>query len=183
MSKNLFLVVILLTTLLLGIAHVAYYYPRLPEAVANHFDFHGKANGFSSKMNHSILMICLQAGLVGFFLVLGLVLKYIPSQLVNMPNGDYWLAPERKDEAIHEMNGGLLGFAIATQLFIVAINHLTTLHNLGTPAMGWFWPVFIAYLCFVIGWSVWLCLKFKLPAHAKNRPENRASDDRQDRTF
>lgn len=181
MSKNLVLVAILLVTLLVGIVHVAYYHPKLPDSVASHFDFEGNANGFSPKRNHSLVMACLQVGFGVFFWVLVLVLKYIPPQLVNLPNRDYWLAPERRKETIHEMNGGLLGFAIATQIFLVALNHLTTLHNLGTPAMHWFWPVFIGYGCYVIGWSVWLCLKFKLPAHAKERPENRAGDAGQDR--
>ncbi len=149
MSKNLVLVAILLVTLLLGIVHVAYYHPKLPDSVASHFDFEGNANGFSPKRNHSLVMACLQVGFGVFFWVLVLVLKYIPPQLVNLPNRDYWLAPERRKETIHEMNGGLLGFAIATQIFLVALNHLTTLHNLGTPAMHWFWPVFIGYGCYV----------------------------------
>ena len=183
MKKNAVLITILLTLVVLGIAHVGYYHPKLPDTVASHFNGKGEADGHSSKLTHSIMMISLQAGMAGMFLVIGAICKRLPPSLVNMPNREYWLAPERKEETIRKMNGGLFGLAIGTQVFFMGLNHLISLHNLGVPAMNWFWPVFAIYMAFVIGFCVWLCLKFKMPESENEEPPTANSDGSQGRTL
>ena len=83
------------------------YHPKLPDTVASHFNGSGEADGFSSKLTHSITMVCLQAGMVLMFLILGFALKKLPTSMVNIPNKDYWFAPERKDETITKVTAAM----------------------------------------------------------------------------
>ena len=166
MAKNSVLIAILLITCTLGVAHVAYYYPKLPDTVATHFNARGEADGFSSKQTHAIAMISLEVGMTLLFLGMGWLIKKLPVGLVNMPNREYWLAAERKDKTVKEMYTGFLAMAIGTLLFFIAMDHLSTLQNLGTTAMTWFWFALAAYLIYVTGFCVWFYIKFRLPAEA-----------------
>lgn len=161
--KRILPTLISLLLVVLAVAHVAYYYPHLPETVATHFDGAGKENGFSSKLTHSIVTVVLQVGTAGLFLGLGWILNILPPSMINMPNKDYWLAPERKAESVRRMRDYMAWLGIATQGFLLTLSHLTVLHNLGVPAMKWFWPVFAGYMLFVMGYTIRLMLIFRIP--------------------
>lgn len=168
MAKKTILITVLLISFVLGIAHVAHYYPKLPDTVATHFNGAGEADGFSSKQTHATLMISLQLGMMALFLGLGWLIRVLPANLINIPHRDYWLSAERKESTIAKMFAGMLTMAIGTQWFFIGLDHITTLHNLGSPAMKWFWPIFGIYMSFVIGFCIWLSIKFRLPADAKD---------------
>jgi len=70
----------------------------LPERMATHFDASGQANGW---MNRSSAVVF--QGVVGLILPLIIVgvlytVRFLPTQLINLPRRDFWLAPERRDE-------------------------------------------------------------------------------------
>ena len=163
---NKLLIAISLLLLLLGIVQVACYHPHLPDQMATHFNGKGEADGHSSKTTHAYLMIGLQVGTLVLFLLVSISCKYMPASMINIPDREYWLAPERRGETVAKLNTGLIGMAIATQLLLMGINQLTILHNLGFPAMtgGWFWILLGAYLAFSLGFCIWLMLRFRKPA-------------------
>ena len=68
MNRNQVLGIVLLTTVMMGIAHISYYHPQLPEKVAIHFNVQGEADGFASRNVHTALMIGLQTGLAAFLM-------------------------------------------------------------------------------------------------------------------
>jgi uncharacterized membrane protein len=94
-----------------ALAGVAWYYPRLPDMVASHFNARGEADGWTGKQSFALM----QAGAIGFvalvFVPLVLFLPRIPKSMVNLPHRDYWLAPERADQTCREVGDTLLWFA------------------------------------------------------------------------
>lgn len=183
MNRNTILLTVLLIGWLFSIAHVAYYYPQLPDTVASHFNARGEADATTSKTAHTALMISLQTGLVVMFLGFTFGLRHLPPTLINLPHKEYWLAPERRGRTYERMGCSLLMIAIGTQIFFVAINQIVTLYNLGVPATQWFWVVFGIYMVFVIGYCIWLFISFRVPASEKVVPKSMIGDGRSDPTI
>ncbi len=155
---------------LMGVAQAAFYHVRLPDRVASHFDASGEPDGFSSKTTHTVMMIGLQLGMLLMFLVLGLCCKYLPASLINIPNREYWLAPERRPSTTTTLNTALYSLAIATQLFLMGINQLIIWHNLGFAGMasGWFWGWLGVYILGTAVMCIWLLLKFRMPTNVQD---------------
>ena len=165
MKKRNILISLLLISVAIGVTQVAFYYPRLPNVVATHFNASGVADGFSSKRTFAIGMVGLQSGLALVFLGLSWLLRVLPITTLNIPNRTYWMAPERRETTKSEVACFLLSVGLGTQWFFIATRQLIILHNLGWPAMQWIWAFLILFLCHVLGVVILLCLRFRVPAH------------------
>ena len=74
--------------------------PMLPARVASHFDAAGQANGWMNRTSAAVLQ-----GIVGLVLPLIVAaafcsLRFVPTQGINMPHREYWLALERRSETL-----------------------------------------------------------------------------------
>jgi uncharacterized membrane protein len=71
-------------------------YEGLPARVATHFDIMGRPNGWMSR--DGLIEFMLGFGILTPAFVVGSMagVGYIPVSFVNLPNRDYWLAPERR---------------------------------------------------------------------------------------
>ena len=78
MKKRNILISLLLISVAIGVTQVAFYYPRVPNVVATHFNASGVADGFSSKRTFAIGMVGLQSGLALVFLGLSWLLRVLP---------------------------------------------------------------------------------------------------------
>jgi uncharacterized membrane protein len=85
----------LLILVLVAVVQFTYYYPRLPEMVASHFDGEGRPNGCMPKNEFFKMFAVITALIIGIFLLLPKLIKRVPPSMINLPNKDYWLAPER----------------------------------------------------------------------------------------
>ena len=164
MSRSSILVAMTILSVVLGLAHIAYYHPQLPETVATHFNGRGEADGFSSRNTHSLLMAGIQIGLTGMFFGIGYLIRIMPTNLINVPNREYWFSDERKEQTVIKIRDGMFIVAIGTQLFLIGINHVSTMYNLGKPMTGWFWPLIGLYLVFTIGFCIWMSIQFRVPS-------------------
>src|SRR5690349_6137471 len=72
--------------------------PHLPDKVASHFGMDGKPNGWMLRSDYVLYMGAAGVGLPLFILAIYSLLSIIPKQLINVPNRDYWFAPERRAE-------------------------------------------------------------------------------------
>lgn len=80
----------------------------LPERVASHFDAAGLANGYMTRDDYRVFMLAFSFGLP--LLVVALIgwLPRLAPNLINIPNRDYWLAPQRREAALATLDASAL---------------------------------------------------------------------------
>ena len=119
--------------ILLGIValQTLIYYPRLPAQLASHFDAAGRPNGWSSKLAYFALQAFIVLVLTGCFAALPALLEHVPPRLVNLPNKDYWLAPERRAATMASVASALTWFGCAGLGSILAVTALVIDFNMG----------------------------------------------------
>jgi len=146
----------MLIVLVLVAAQLGWFLPRLPERIAASFAFDGTPNGYDSKDTFFFQYAMTLAFTAGIFLALPAFLRRVRPGLVNMPNAEYWLAPERRARTLDDLAEGMGWFGVFTLFFLGWSFHLTILANLDEPpvlASGPFWSGFFVYLLYV-GWFV-----------------------------
>lgn len=136
---------------------------RLPPAVALHFDAAGAANGFMPRGTYLALMTAVAAGVPLLLGGIGRRIGGLPPGLVNLPNKDYWLAPERRDASLASLSARMQWFAMATAVFLCCVHWLVVRanaspapHLAGAP----FAIALAAFLLFTAGWLAALLAKF-----------------------
>ncbi len=153
--------IVFLVLCVLCVAQALYYYPQLPERVASHFGASGQPDGWSTKQ--SFLGIYLfTVGLVAvLFLGVQFGMSRIPTTLINLPNKDYWLSPERRQGTFDFMAGYFPWFASATTLLLLDVFHQSFQVNLGR-AEALAHPVLSisVYVAFTAVWTIGLIVKF-----------------------
>jgi len=139
-----------------------YYYPQLPQTVASHFDAAGRPNGWSSKEAFFGLYAFMVALQVLIFRVLPPQLGRLPSRLFSLPNRDYWLAPERRQETLGYFTASMAWFGFASILFAVITIQLVIEANLAQAPLNsaMMWVLLAAFLLFVFVWVARLLLRF-----------------------
>ena len=148
---------------------ILHYYPSLPERMASHFDGSGRPDGFQSREAFFALSATMLVTTVVMFGGLGALFRRIPSKWFNLPNRDYWLAPERREETIEHMSSQLewLGAAsLALYLFVIQMvveTNRTSEPKLDSRSMFLVLGLFFAYTTI---WIVRFLLRFRKP-----RPE------------
>jgi uncharacterized membrane protein len=96
-----------------GFLQCVHDFPLLPQRMASHFAASGAANGWMTKSQFLITYAIIL--LPAFFVEFGLHRKITatPEKRLNLPNKQYWLAPERRAEtfAYFELFFGWFGCA------------------------------------------------------------------------
>jgi len=91
------------------------------------------------------------------------LLRRISPEWINLPNREYWLAPERRARSIAILGEEMLSFGNATiGLIICAIQlaiqaNLSESTRLANPAM---WVLLAVYFLYAIFWTIRLYRKF-----------------------
>ena len=138
-------------------------YAGMPERLASHFDAAGAPNGWMSKDQFFTLNSIL-AGLavfIGLFPPL-LIAKLSPS-LINLPNKNYWLAPEHRDETIAFFERWFGWFACAFLLFLALVMQMVIESNRSaTPQLpsDQFMYLLVGFLLFTGVWVFLMVWKF-----------------------
>jgi uncharacterized membrane protein len=147
--------------LILCLGQAAYYYPLLPGRVASHFGASGLPDAWSSREAFIRMYLIVMALIVAAFPGIGFLLRKTPTSLINLPNKDYWLAPERREETIEYLANQFLWFGSATLLLLFDIFHQSFMVQLGR-AQGLAHPVvsLVAYIGFAVLWSIALIRRF-----------------------
>lgn len=154
--------IVFIIALLLCIGHAAYYYPLLPDRVASHFGASGQPDAWSDKRSF-VKVYLIAVGLVAvLFSGMGPLLRRVPVSLINMPNKDYWLSPERRQKTIDRLSGQFLWPGSATLLLLLDIFHQSFRVHLGkAPALEHPVASIVVYVVFIVIWNIGLIAKFK----------------------
>jgi len=104
--------------LLMGALQWVHTYPQLPDRMASHFDFYGRPNGWQPKEAFFLVIggVIVVTGAIGFIIPVALLAA--PTELINLPRKDYWLAPDRREETLRFLRARLEWFACGV-LFVL----------------------------------------------------------------
>lgn len=138
----------------------------LPAVVASHFAGSGQANGFMPRGMYRAIMLGIGIGAP-------LLVGWLPAMLVkgdghnlNLPNRDFWLAPERQAATIAFLRGHGQWFAAAVALFLAYVHWLVVLANRLQPPVLSSSAMMAGLVVFFVALAVWigaLFRRFRLP--------------------
>jgi uncharacterized membrane protein len=151
---------------LLHAGQTTYYYPRLPALVAQHFDAAGRANGWASRDFFFAFSWMMLLGISAIFMLTPRMLRRVPVSMINLPNKDYWLAPERKDESMRFLEREMQWMGVLTVAFILLVLHLAIRANLDPGHRFESGPFLILLVLFLVAtcwWIVRLYRRFPKP--------------------
>jgi hypothetical protein len=99
--------------------------------------------------------------IAALFIGIPRLLRSVPTGLINLPNKDYWLAPERREETMDRLASYFDVFACATVVLLLVVFELTSLASHGGGlSENYFLPALVAYVVFTAGWTVALIRAF-----------------------
>jgi uncharacterized membrane protein len=159
------LLLFLLISLNLGLS--GYYYAKLPPRVASEFDLSGDPKSWMAKGTFVVFNFTLMALLPIFLLVVGWLSMKLPASMINLPNKDYWLAPERRAATNASVFRLMLSMACGVELFLTFLVWTVYRANTGHPEIMRQMPLYLTgcFLTFVAVWIVCFYRKFrKVPA-------------------
>ncbi len=121
---------VLLISILVGVLQVISQYAALPERVATHFGPGGEPDAFSTKESFTLMMLLLVLGMPGFLVLMAKLMRYLPVSMINIPNREYFLHPDRASQTLSEMETSMVWLAVITEFFMIGLVQLTIAANL-----------------------------------------------------
>jgi serine/threonine-protein kinase len=152
-------------TLLIAVGHGIWAYTVLPERVASHWDGAGNPNGYMSRDGFVSFYLWLMVGLSTLFGGIGALIRVTPDDAVNLPNKEYWLAPERREATITTITQQMNAFTIMLNAFMIGIHQLSIMANL-TPdkhLSNGVWVLLVGFLGGTGFWVYKMITEFKVP--------------------
>ncbi len=134
--------------------------------VATHFGIDGQANGWMSGSGYINFIRLFGLALPGFTVAIGFLTRFLPAGMINIPNRDYWLAPEHRASTSASVLGSCLWLACLEVGFVGGMHYLTVVANRSTPAHLPSGGLLILLGMFVVGlvlWIVALVSRFRRP--------------------
>ena len=133
----------------------------LPPVVASHFGPGGTANGFVGKGTYISLMLAVVVAVPALIAFTGQLVRILPPQLVNLPNKQYWLAPQRRAATLKSLSSMGLPFAFALVVFLCFVHWLVVQANAVQPASLPEAPLFVGLGVFGLVTVLWLFVLFR----------------------
>jgi hypothetical protein len=163
MKSKYFGLLILLLLVALNVGLCGYYFPVLPDRVASEFDLQGKEIKAMPKGTFMAFNGTLVVAMPAFLLLLGWGCTKLPNWMIDMPNRDYWLAPQRKPETAKRLFLFILWLAVGVEAFLTSILFFVFRANMGHPESMVLVPYYClsTFLAFVAVWCAWFMIKFK----------------------
>ncbi len=149
------------------VAYVGQTAGQLPVQVASHFGGGGQPNGWMSRSGYTNFMILFGLGLPAFTVAVGYLTRFVPTSMVNIPHGNYWLAPERRPETSAFLLNHCVWLACLEVGFVAGMHYLTILANGSVPVrmpMGALVTVLAVFLAGLVIWIFSLVAHFRKPA-------------------
>lgn len=148
--------------LVLGLLYVCFFgylacsSSHLPGHVATHFDGHGRPNGWMSRTAHLWSMIVFGLAFPLFVPAIIYASRFLPDRFYNLPHGDYWLAPARRNETMAYLFRHSLWFSSMALCFVIGINaSIIHANSLAQARLSTLLALALAG-CFLAGTAVWV---------------------------
>jgi uncharacterized membrane protein len=149
--------------ILVAAVQLNYYAQRLPEIVGSHFGASGLASGWQTKAAFFTveLTVIVVATIVSFGVPR--LIAAMPASAINLPNKDFWLSPERREETFAYMCTQMAWFGCALLAFLLYVMELVFRANLQAPPRlnnTAFIPALVVFVVFSTGWTVRFIVHF-----------------------
>ncbi len=113
--------IIMTISYLASIIQSFYYLPRLPQNVAVHFGGTGVANNWGNRQFLITFDLAVITVLFAMFIAITLLIKHIPSEMINLPDKNYWLSGEKREKTLATIQNILSEFGLATIILLLII--------------------------------------------------------------
>lgn len=131
---------------------------QLPERVASHFSTGGQADGWMSRSAY-LQFISIFGSIVPLFIIM--VFRSLPMNLINVPNRDFWFAPERCAQSHDYIFRQSFWFACLMIGLFTGV-HLAIIQANGQSSARLSLPVLLGVLgIFMIGILTWAANLFR----------------------
>lgn len=140
---------------------------QLPERVATHFNGSGEPNGWMSSSGNQIFILIFGFVFPLFIIGLCFAARFLPAFLVNIPNRQYWLAPERKIETLGYFGRHSLWLACLMVGFVIGIQYSIVQANREIPPHLATSVLLQVMVPFLLGTVIWLVILLR---HFRKRP-------------
>ncbi len=139
---------------------------QLPPLVASHFGAGGIANGFVLHRRYVFAVLFLSiAPALAIVLPMNFALGN-PNARINLPNRDYWLAPERRAATVEVIRTQMLRFGTALIVFFCYVHWLVVEANRQSPPRipgPAFVSAVVVFVGFLIVWTAIYYTHFRKP--------------------
>jgi uncharacterized membrane protein len=158
LPNSIFVVLVLVAAVQLN-----YYAQRLPDIVGSHFGTSGLASAWQTKMALFTveLMVIVVATIVSFGVPR--LITAMPVSAINLPNKEFWLSPERREETFLFLRTQMAWFGCALLAFLLFVMELVFRANLHTPPRlnnAAFVPALVGFIAFSTIWTLRLVFHF-----------------------
>lgn len=136
----------------------------LPTYVASHFAGDGSANGYMPRSAYVAFILVVSISLPLVIFASARILPRVPPSLLNLPNREYWLAPERREQTYAYLSDHTAHFATLLAVFLGFVHWRVVAANaLHPPTLEptWFIAGLIAFLITLVVWIAKLAGHFR----------------------
>lgn len=154
---------LLLVPLAIAVGWLAYRWSALPPEVASSFDFEGRARDAMSRGSFAAFTLVTLAFIALLFGALAAWMPRAPSRWVNLPDKDYWLAPERRTATLARLTLflDLMGFAMGCFLCVLFVAIAENAVSGWGRLPPWWLAALLIHVAFTIAALVWLNAPFR----------------------
>ena len=153
------LILILLWILFGGL--LAATYTQWPAQVATHFDLRGTPDRWMDRVWNIVAYSALGVGLPLMIYGIFSLCSRFPTNMINLPRRDYWLAPERRAATFVELRRQALWLGCLIVLFVAGLYVLTLEANRHDPPQLSLSGTTALLGGFFVGVAIWVALLYR----------------------
>jgi uncharacterized membrane protein len=138
----------------------------LPDRLASHFDSLGNANGWMIRPQFFAMYVVLIALAAALVYLPPLFIARASTSIINLPNKEYWLAPERRTDTLAFFAKQFAWFGCIFLLLEISVMQLVVESNSSpTPRFpaGPFLSLVFAFVIFTFVWIIVILRRFYNP--------------------
>lgn len=149
-----------------GLGQSFYVYSTSPEVVPVHYG----PTGLPDRWGSPAELLIVHGAVIGIgtavFFALPALVRRGPRSWVNLPNKEYWLAPERREEAAAKLASWSSVFGTALNLLVITLQSVLAPSGTAARSTPGALPLLVTltFVLFTAGSCVWLARSYRLPA-------------------
>ena len=136
-------------------------YTQWPAQVATHFNLQGKPDAWMDSIWNIVAYAGLGIGLPLMMYGIFSLTSLFPTSCINIPQREYWLAPERRAATFRELRRQSLWLGCLMVLFVAGLYVLTLDANQGNPPQLSLVATMALLAGFLLGVAIWVALLFR----------------------